>query len=72
LLPSEAVTTDRLNQLYTLYREASSLDLITDLEFLLKFQKLDQRVVLKVTEIIISKVEADPAIAHTLLYENEK
>jgi hypothetical protein len=66
LLPSEAVTMDRLNQMYTLYREASSLELVYEMDFLIKYRNLDKHVVLNVTQIILDKVKADSNIARIL------
>ena len=67
-LPSDAVTVDRLNHLYTLYGEAASSDIVCDFEYLLKFRKIDQRVVPKVIEIILGRAQIEPNLAHTLYW----
>lgn len=66
LLPCEAVTTDRLDYLYTLYREATPFDLVYDLNFLIKYRKLDLKIIPKVTKIILDKAETESTMASAL------
>ena len=66
LLPPDALTMDRLNQLYMLYRESSSFELVYQMDFLVNYRNLDGHVVSNVTQIILDKVKADPNIARVL------
>jgi hypothetical protein len=66
LLTPEAVTTDRLEYLYALYREATQVDLVYDLDFLMKYRRHDQKIIPKITKIILGKAETDSAIARAL------
>ncbi len=54
-LPSEEITSEYLEQLYSLYRESEPSEIPSDLKFLLKYCSLDKNVVIKVTEIILQK-----------------
>lgn len=54
-LPSEEITSEYLEQLYSLYRESDPSEIPFDLKFLLKYCSLDKDVVIKVTEIILQK-----------------
>ncbi len=74
-LPVEDLTVERLNQLYALYREAERGEIPYHFEFLLKYRSLDERVVARVTEIILDKVEANSDYAHalsSLFYSNNE
>lgn len=65
-LPPKETTAKRLDQLYTLYREATREDLPYDMDFLLKYRPLDERVVAHVTDIILKKAGKDPNYASAL------
>lgn len=59
-LPSEDVTPTHLEQLYFLYQSADPADLPYHMDFLLKFQPLDNKVVTEVTKILFGKAINDP------------
>ena len=52
-LPAQHVTKQRLFELYELYRVSRKIS--NDLDFLLKYRSLDERVVAKVTRLILDK-----------------
>jgi hypothetical protein len=65
-LPSEDVTKERLDQLYSLYQEAKATELPRDLDFLLKYQLLDEKVISGVTGMILNKLKDDPSCSYAL------
>jgi hypothetical protein len=65
-LPSNEVTRKRLNQLYTLYREANQHETPKDFDFLPKYGAIDEAVVCQVTRIILEKAEKDSHYAPLL------
>lgn len=65
-LPMGDVTAERLEKLYSLFQEANGTELPRSLDFLLKYRSLDDKVVVRVTEIILEKAMADPFQAYAL------
>ncbi len=65
-LPANEISKDHLRQLYSLYRETDGSGLPRNLDFLLKYRSLDEDVIVRVTEIILEKVMADPNSADLL------
>jgi hypothetical protein len=65
-LPASEISKDYLHQLYSLYRETDGSGLPRSLDFLLKYRSLDEDVIVRVTEIILEKVMADPNSAYPL------
>jgi hypothetical protein len=65
-LPEEEVTSDRLAQLYAHYQKATLFDLFRDLDFLAKYERLDNRVVPKIVETLSAKAETEPRIGSVL------
>ncbi|MHC1686199.1 MAG: hypothetical protein AB9879_00510 [Methanothrix sp.] len=66
VLSPREITNERLNQLYSLYEEAKGTELPRTLDFLLKYHKIDESVIVRVTEIILGKVAADSSYAYAL------
>ncbi len=62
-LPEEAATLDRLHHLYSLYQTAARSDVVSNLDYLLKYRRVDGRVVAKVTEIILNRTKTDSNFA---------
>jgi hypothetical protein len=60
------VTPERLDKLYSLFQEANGTELPRSLDFLLKYRSLDNKVVVRVTGIILEKAMADPFYAYAL------
>jgi hypothetical protein len=58
-IPPDKVDRSRLEQLYELYRTASPYDLPNDFKLLERYTKLDERVVVRVVEIFLSRTEAE-------------
>jgi hypothetical protein len=69
-LPPEAITEERLEQVYALYRETERADLHFHLDSLLNYRTVDPEVVAKVTEIVLEKTSADTncAIGLSMLF----
>ncbi|MCX6678107.1 MAG: hypothetical protein NTU95_09205 [Methanothrix sp.] len=65
-LPASEISKDHLLQLYSLYQETNGSGLHQSLDFLLKYRSLEEDVVVRVTEIILEKVMADPSFACAL------
>jgi hypothetical protein len=66
LLPQEAITEEYLDSLYNLYKE-SSFNEISNINFLLRFQSIDERIIIKVLEIIIYRTtNEDSSFSHCL------
>jgi hypothetical protein len=65
-LPASEISKDQLRQLYSLYQEAEGSSLPRCLDFLLKYRSLDEAVVVRVTEIILEKVNTEPNFAYAL------
>jgi len=65
-LPANEISKDYLHQLYSLYRETEGSGLPRSLDFLLKYRSFDEDVIVRVTEIILEKVMADPNSAYPL------
>jgi len=65
-LPSSEITSENLNGLYDLYREAEFGEIPRDLDFLLKYRSFDDDAVIKVVEIILDKAREDPRYAYPL------
>ena len=57
LLPPGEVTLEHLNQLCSLYQEADLEELPQDMDLLLKYYPLDDKVIARVIEIILEKTE---------------
>jgi len=55
LLPQEQITTKHLDKLYKLYRSSPSTEIPNDLSFLLKYQSIDEYVIVRVVEIILER-----------------
>lgn len=66
VLPPQAVTRERLQQLFELYEKATANDVVRDMDSLLKFTPVDEMVVIRVTRILIEKATADPGFGYTL------
>jgi energy-coupling factor transporter ATP-binding protein EcfA2 len=66
VLPLEEITLDHLEQLYKLFRDAKIGEFLYDLDFLLKYRSLDERIIVKVVAIILDKVGDDPNHASSL------
>jgi hypothetical protein len=56
-LPSENITTERASQLYSLYQTGELGELPQGLDFLARYQAVDESVFLKVTTILVEKAE---------------
>lgn len=65
-LPPEAVTQERLQQLYALYEKATVNDLFRDMDYLLKFTAIDDAAVIRITRIIVEKAAIDPDFGYAL------
>jgi len=65
-LPADDVDEKGLDQLYDLYEGTDWSNLPRGLDWLLKYLRLDQRVVAKVVSKILEKVEKDPRFAYSL------
>lgn len=58
-IPSDKVERYHLEQLYELYRTASPYDLPNNFKLLEGYAKLDERVVVRVVEIVLARTEAE-------------
>ena len=65
-LPPDEVTAEHLDQLYILYQEATLEELPRDFDFLLNYRSLEEKVVTRVTEILLEKAEASSDYAYAL------
>ena len=67
-LPSKQIEEQHVEHLYVLYRDARPEDMVNvdDLDYLLKYQAVDARVVPKVAEIIIDRAKADARCSFVL------
>jgi hypothetical protein len=65
-LPVEEIKIEHLNHLYTLYKDATLIELPHSLDFLLKFRSIDQGVVANVTSIVLEKAKIDNSLGHAI------
>lgn len=65
-LRQEDIRLGHLEHLYTLYSDAKLWELPFDLDFLLKYRSVDNRVVVRVTEMIMANAEREPNYASAL------
>jgi hypothetical protein len=65
-LPEDAVTYERLQQLYHLYESAEWNEVLRGMDHLLKFVPLDKDVFVKVTRTLTTRCIAEPRCGHVL------
>ncbi len=65
-LPEEAVTCERLQQLYELYESAAWNEVLRGMDHLLKFLPLDKDVFVKVTRTLTTRCIAEPKFGYVL------
>lgn len=65
-LPPEAVTAERLLQLYVLYETVPSRELPRELDYLLKFVPVDREVVVHVIRTLVRRSEDDSRVGYAL------
>ena len=65
-LPGDEVTTEKLQQLFTLYESAQWHELLRDMDYLLKFVPLDKDVLTKVTRTLVNKSRTEPKFGQAL------
>ncbi|HEX8721849.1 MAG TPA: hypothetical protein VF736_14535 [Pyrinomonadaceae bacterium] len=65
-LPPEAVTGERLRQLYALYEIAEWREHPGDMDYLLKFIPADEAVVIRVTRTLVNRAGGEPGFGHAL------
>lgn len=65
-LPEDAVTNERLQQLYKLYESTESHEVLRGMDHLLKFVQLDKDVVIKVTRTLVTRSKTDPRFGNAL------
>ena len=56
-LPQEEITAKHLDQLYKLYRSSPSTEIPNDLSFLLKYQSIDEYIIVRAVEIILERTK---------------
>jgi hypothetical protein len=66
VLPLQAVTTERLQHLYSLYGIATPQEVPIDLDYLLKFTQVDKEVIANVVRMLLTKAKSDPYIQRVL------
>ena len=66
VLPPDKIKEGHVEQMYVLYQEAEPSDFPYDLDYLLKYQEIDKRIVPKVVTILFRKIENDPGFANAL------
>jgi hypothetical protein len=65
-LPVDEITLNHLEQLYELFEDAEIGDFLYDLDFLLRYRSVDEKVVVKVVKIVLDKAENEPKHASLL------
>ncbi|MDX2256941.1 MAG: hypothetical protein NW214_15620 [Pseudanabaenaceae cyanobacterium bins.39] len=67
LLPQETITNQYLERLYKFYKE-SSLNEISNMDFLLRYKSIDENIITRVVEIILCRTTEDTNFSHCLSF----